>query len=86
MVKNERDSERLLQAVDYLIAQSVVTVRQVEAGLRISDYKIAQRYVEKLEAFGIIREITGKPRNRIYLAEEIFRAIEEPIRSFMDPY
>jgi hypothetical protein len=35
--------------------------------------------VKKLGAFGIIREITGKPRNRIYLAEGIFMAIEEPI-------
>jgi predicted transcriptional regulator len=54
-------------------------VRQVEAGIGVSDYKVAQRYVEKLEAFGIIREITGKPRNRIYLAEEILKAIEEPV-------
>jgi Fic family protein len=79
MLQNERDSERLLQAVDYLIEQPVVTVRQVEAGIGVSDYKVAQRYVEKLEAFGIIREITGKPRNRIYLAKEIFLAIEEPV-------
>jgi Fic family protein len=79
MLQNERDSERLFQAVDYLIEQPVVTVRQVEAGIGVSDYKVAQRYVEKLEAFGIIREITGKPRNRIYLAEEIFMAIEDPV-------
>jgi len=79
MLHNERDSERLLQAVDYLIEQPVVTVRQIEAGIGVSDYKIAQRYVNKLEAFGIIREITGKPRNRIYLAKEIFMAIEEPV-------
>jgi Fic family protein len=79
MLRAERDSERLLQAVDYLIEQPVVTVRQVEAGIGVSDYKVAQRYVEKLEAFGIIREITGKPRNRIYLAKEIFMAIEEPV-------
>jgi Fic family protein len=79
MLRNERDADRLSHVVDYLIEQPVVTVRQVEAGIGVSDYKIAQRYVEKLEAFGIIREITRKPRNRIYLAEEIFRVIEEPI-------
>jgi Fic family protein len=79
MLQDERDADRLLQVVDYLIEQPVVTVRQVELGIGVSDYKIAQRYVEKLQAFGIIREITGKPRNRIYLAERIFMAIEEPI-------
>jgi predicted DNA-binding transcriptional regulator YafY len=79
MLQDERDADRLLQVVDYLIEQPVVTVRQVELGIGVSDYKVAQRYVEKLQAFGIIREITGKPRNRIYLAEGIFMAIEEPI-------
>ena len=79
MLKDERDEERLLQVVDYLFEQPIVTVRRVEVGIGVSDYKVAQRYVEKLEAFGILREITGKPRNRIYLAKEIFMAIEEPV-------
>lgn len=79
MLKDERDAERLLQVVDYLFEQPIVTVRRVEVGIGVSDYKVAQRYVEKLEAFGIIHEITGKPRNRIYLAKEIFMAIEEPV-------
>jgi hypothetical protein len=66
--------------VDLLFARPIVTIRQVEKGINASDYKIAQRYVGKLENAGILREITRNARNRVYRADEIMRQIEEPIR------
>ena len=35
--------------------------------------------VQKLEQAGILREATGKARNRIYRADEILFAIEGPL-------
>lgn len=78
-LQSERNVERLMQAVDFLIGHPIATIRQMQRGLEVSDYKIAQRYVLKLERAGILREITGYARNRIYQADEIWRAIEGPL-------
>ncbi len=69
---------RLLQAVDVLFASPVITARQMEAQLDV-EFKAAQRYLKKLEEAGLVREITGKARNRVYRADEILRAMEEPL-------
>ena len=74
-----RDSTRLNKLIDFLIGHPIVSVRQVEGGLKLSDYKIAQRYIAKLQKAGILREVTGKSRNRIFRADEILKAIEEPL-------
>ena len=65
-----------MQVLDLLFAQPVVTVRQVESEMGATDFKVAQRYVLKLMELGILVEITGRSRNRIYRADEIFDAIE----------
>lgn len=72
----ERKSGGLMQVLDFLFAQPMVTVRQVEREIGASDFKVAQRYILKLVELGILREITGRSRNRIYRADEIFEAIE----------
>ena len=59
-------------------AYPILSVRQVEAALQIS-YKSAQRYVERLVEIGLLREITGQARNRLYCADEILRAIDAPM-------
>jgi len=38
-------------------------------------YRTAQRYVERLEEIGILREVTGQARNRLYRADEILQAL-----------
>ena len=45
----------------------------------LSNYLSAQRLVAKLEKYGVLREVTGQARNRIYQADEILRAVLEPI-------
>jgi Fic family protein len=81
-VQTERTSERLLQVIDFLLGAPIVSVRQVQAGISASDYKTAQRYVQKLVQHGILREVTGKGRNRLYRADEILHAIEGPLENF----
>jgi Fic family protein len=76
LVAKERASDGLTKTLDLLFGQPMATVRQVEAGIGASDYKTAQRYVQRLVELGILREITGGRRNRIYRADGIFDAIQ----------
>ena len=43
----------------------------------MGSFTTIQRYFEKLESLNIIRELTGKNRNRIYCDDQIFKIIEE---------
>lgn len=73
-LRTERAAGRLLQALDVLFERPILNIRQLEAALGVP-YPAAQRYMEKLEAMGILRETTGRSRNRIYRADEILQAI-----------
>jgi Fic family protein len=80
MLAGERNAGRLMDVVNFLFGQPIVTIRGVEAAIHARDYKIAQRYVEKLGALGILREITGRKRDRIYRADDILDAIQVPLQ------
>jgi Fic family protein len=70
-----RAAARLLQAVDRLFEQPIFTVTWLSDTLGVN-YPTAQRYVQQLAKEGIVREITGQARNRVYQADAILRAIE----------
>ena len=59
-------------------AYPILSVRQVEAALQISN-KSAQRYVKKLGEMGLLREVSGQARNRLYCADDILCAIDAPM-------
>jgi Fic family protein len=61
-----------------LFERPLLSIRQLEAALSVR-YRTAQRYIEKLEQLGILREVTGQARNRLYRADAILQAIERPI-------
>ncbi len=65
------------RAVDELFLSPAVTVKLLAQTLDIS-WAWANELVHKLENAGILREITGKSRNRIYVAESIVNALEDP--------
>jgi Fic family protein len=71
-----RDKERLGRVVDHLISAPITSINGLQQGLKLGSYRTAQRYLEKLEKLGIVREATGKGRNRLYFADEILRALE----------
>ena len=71
-----RRQERLEQVLDLIFQRPILNVRQVEAALGIP-YMTAERCIERLEKTGILREITGKARNRIFRADEILAVIEK---------
>jgi DNA-binding MarR family transcriptional regulator len=70
----------LLQLVDLLFARPVLTAGQVGETLGVTA-PTAQGYVDRLEEVGVLREITGQARNRIYRADEVLEAIEELLES-----
>ncbi len=70
-----RAAARLMAVVDHLFTQPAADINQVAAALGVN-YPVAQRYIQQLEAAGIVREITGQARNRIYCAERILETIE----------
>jgi Fic family protein len=74
-LRTERTANRLLQTLDVLFERPIVNIRQVETALKIP-YRTAQRYVERLEEIGILHEVSGRDRNRLYRADEILRALE----------
>jgi Fic family protein len=79
LLRPDRAAQKLYAVVDLLIARPVVSVRQVQHHLKVSDFKAAQRYIEKLLRKDILREISGRARGRIYQAHEIMRAVRDPL-------
>ena len=78
-LQNQRAAARLLQVTDYLFAQPIVTTTGVSEALTDIDYQSAYRYVTALEQEGILREITGRTRHRIYQADAVLEAISAPL-------
>ncbi len=78
LLQDERAAERLMQAIDVLFERPILSIRQLEEAMEVP-YRSAQRYVEKLEQMKILREVTGRARDRLYQADEILSALEGPI-------
>jgi Fic family protein len=78
-LQSERAAKRLHQTLDLLFERPIISVRQVETALFVT-YHSAQRYVDKMVEIGLLREVTGQARNRLYRSDEILNAIESPIR------
>lgn len=77
-VQASRAAARLLQVVDLLFANPIVDMPGLMEALEIS-HQSASRYVETLEALGILQEVTGQARNRVYRADAVLQAIEAPV-------
>ncbi|MFH1738167.1 MAG: Fic family protein [bacterium] len=67
----------LLKLVDCLLALPVITVSRASELLEVTP-STAKANIDKLIEAGILREITGHKRNRVYVAEQIIQTIEEP--------
>ncbi len=75
-LQEARASSLLLQLVDELFAYPAITNSRVSQRLQITP-RSSQLNIEKLVAAGILREVTGKKRNRIYLAPEVMKILEQ---------
>lgn len=75
MISAERTREKLLMVIDYLIESPITSVPNLQRRLNLSSFVTAQRYINRLVEFGILNEITGKGRNRVYQATGIIKAL-----------
>lgn len=76
-VRSARTSALLLQLIEHLFAQPAITSTRVRDLLHVTP-RTAQQHIDRLCETGILTEITGQKRNRIYLAHGIISAIGEP--------
>jgi Fic family protein len=70
-----RGAGLLLGIVDALFAVPVLTPRQVAGQLRVS-HPAAMQALRRLEQDQILNEVSGKQRNRLYVAPAIIQALE----------
>jgi ribosomal protein S25 len=63
--------------LDWLFANPFVTAKSIAQACR-TGVPAAQNNIDRLRGEGILTEITGKRRGRIYCAEELLRTLEEP--------
>ena len=68
----------LLAAIDHLFARPVTDIRELEGAMSIS-FEAARRLVALLEGEGVLEEITGRRRNRVYAAREIMQTLQGPL-------
>jgi len=71
-------SGNILELVMRLFEEPYLDVNTAADWLAV-EYSTANRLVGRLEADGILEELTGKERNRFYRASEVFNIINKPI-------
>jgi Fic family protein len=76
-VRTARASALLTRLVEELFNQPMVTMGKVADLLDVTP-NTAQKHIDRLILNGILREVTGRKRNRIYVAEGIIKSIYEP--------
>ena len=76
-MQSARSSALLLQMVDDLFSTPALDVSSASKRLNVTP-RAAQLNVDKLIKSGILKEATGRRRNRIFVAAEIINIIEAP--------
>lgn len=75
-IRAGRRQERLEQVLDLVFQRPILNIRQAEAALGIP-FLTAERCIVRLAKIGILREITGKARNRVFQADEILAVLQK---------
>lgn len=69
--------------VEYFAVNPYLTINKIAQELGIA-YSTAQRGVGKLEAEGIVHQVGGNKRDKVYCATEILAILEEPAKIVVD--
>jgi len=77
--EKDRSRKTLEILVDYFIGSPITSISQAQESLNIGSFNMIQRNIEKLEKLGIVHEVSGNKRNRVYHAGEILKVLEERI-------
>jgi Fic family protein len=78
-----RQSETLLAITYELFRNPVITIKQAEERVDVG-YHAARNSIYELEDDGVLTEITGKERYKVYHASDIIGVIEKPIEDVAD--
>jgi Fic family protein len=70
----------LLATVDHLFTRPVTDINETAQALGFT-FEAARRLVRSLEGEGILEEITGRRRNRVYAATEVMRLLQGPLEN-----
>lgn len=70
-----RNPSRMSSVIDFLFSRPILSVKQLAVELNIP-VKTAGDYIDQLVMAGVVKEITGNSRNRIYQADDIFNALK----------
>lgn len=71
-------AEAAFRLADSLFATPYTTLSRTTLVTGVTK-KSAQNALDKLRAAGLIREITGRQRYRVYCADEILALLDEPL-------
>lgn len=71
----EKSNTNSLKLFEHLLGNPYITIPNAKRILK-KEYPTAQRAVQKLVDAGMLKEITGKQRNTVYLAEKIKQILE----------
>jgi Fic family protein len=74
-VQKARTSALVTRLVDLLLFSPVITAPFLSRHFKITQ-RSAQMNINKLISIGILKEVTGRLRNRMYVAEEIIAVLE----------
>lgn len=74
-LQSERAGERILKVVDFLLGHPLFNIQQVKDATGIPDRSV-RRYIDKLTEMGMLVELTGFGRNRLFFAQDILRFVE----------
>ncbi len=77
LAQTDRHANRMERVLDFLFMHPIFSVRQLQTFLSVS-FPIAEGYIYKLLSAGILQEMTGQARNRLFKASEIFHQLEQP--------
>src|SRR5215210_5620422 len=77
-LQREGARPNLLTATNHLFANPVTSIRELSEVLGVT-FEAARRLVGSLEERGVLEEITGRRRNRVYAASEILQVLQKPL-------
>lgn len=75
-LQTKRSSAALLKLSDGLFDRPMITVQQAMKLLKLSQ-PAAQNNIDKLVEEGILEEVTGRQRGRVYLASKVIQIVED---------
>lgn len=73
--RGRRVTSTSAQLVDFLFAHPAVTVRQAATKLGVS-FPTAQKHIERLVQAGVLEEVSGRQRDRVFVARQLVNALE----------